>query len=311
VKAVRIHRFGGPEVLCYEDVPCPVPAAGEVLVRVYAAGVNPADWKTRSGRGVAGRLRDRLPITVGWDLAGVVEALGSSDTPFQVGDAVCGFVRFPDEGATYAEYAAVPAAHLTLKPRSLGHLATAGMPLVGLTAWQALFDVAQLRAGQAILVHAAAGGVGHVAVQLAKWRGARVIGTASGRNKAFLRQIGVDQVVDYTTTRFDQVVRQVDVVLDPLGGATRERSWSVLAEGGLLVGLVDRASAEAPPEDKRGRYMLAHPDGAQLAELTRLVDAGYLAPTVDRVFGLGGAASAHTLGESGHTRGKIVLRIAE
>jgi NADPH:quinone reductase-like Zn-dependent oxidoreductase len=311
MKAVRIHRFGGPEVLCYEDLPRPVPVAGEVLVRVHAAGVNPADWKTRSGRGVAGRFRDSLPITLGWDLSGVVEAVGSGDTAFCVGDSVFGFVCFPDEGATYAEYAAVPAAHLAPKPRSLDHLAAAGVPLVGLTAWQALFDVARLRAGQTILVHAAAGGVGHVAVQLAKWRGARVIGTASGRNEAFLRQLGVDHVVDYVVDRFEQRVHEVDVVLDPIGGETRERSWNVLAKGGLLVGLVDRASAEMPPEGKRGRYMLARPDGQQLAEIGRTIEAGHATPSVDRVFALSHAARAHALGQVGHTRGKIVLRVTQ
>jgi NADPH:quinone reductase-like Zn-dependent oxidoreductase len=153
--------------------------------------------------------------------------------------------------------------------------------------------------------------VGHLAVQLAKWRGARVIGTASGRNETFLRQLGADQVVDYTTTRFEQVVREVDVVLDPLGGETRQRSWSVLARDGLLVGLVDRASAEAPPAGVRGRYMLAHPDGKQLAELAHLIDAGHLEPAVDRVFALNQAKQAHELGQAGHTQGKIVLSIKD
>jgi NADPH:quinone reductase-like Zn-dependent oxidoreductase len=252
-----------------------------------------------------------LPITLGWDLSGTVQAIDGTDTPYRVGEAVFGFVCFPDEGATYAEYAAVPAAQLAPKPRSLGHVAAAGVPLAGLTAWQALFDVAQLLAGQTVLVHAAAGGVGHVAVQLAKWQGATVIGTASGRNASFLRQLGVDQMIDYTSTRFQEVTPQVDVVLDPIGGETRQRSWGVLKKGGLLVGLVDRASAEAAPEGKRGRYMLAHPDGEQLAEISRLIDAGHLKPAVDKVFSLNQAASAHELGQTGHTRGKIVLRIIE
>jgi NADPH:quinone reductase-like Zn-dependent oxidoreductase len=313
MKAIRIHSFGGPEVLRYEDVPIPTPQEGEILVRVHAAGVNPADWKTRAGSGGAKRLRGQMPVTLGWDVSGVVEALGGA-APFGVGDAVHGFVRFPDAGATYAQYAALPAAHLAPKPRSLDHLEAASVPLAGLTAWQALFDVACLEPGQTILVHAAAGGVGHLAVQLARWRGATVTGTASARNEAFLREIGCDRVIDYRATRFEELVHEVDVVLDPSGGVTRQRSWRALARGGLLVGLVDRASMEAPPAfalqaQVRGCYMLAHPDGAQLAEIGRLIDKGHMRPNVDRIFRLSEAAEAHRYGELGHTRGKIVLQV--
>ncbi len=315
IKAVRIHQFGGPEVLAYEDVPRPKPQEDEVLIRVHAAGVNPADWKTRSGSGLAKRFRDRLPIGMGWDLSGVVEAVGDSAAPYRAGDAVYGFIRFPEVGATYAEYVAAPASQVALKPHSLDHIEAAGVPLAGLTAWQALLDVAQLQRGQRVLIHAAAGGVGHLAVQFAKWVGATAIGTASGRSEAFLRQLGVDQVIDYRAVRFEEVVRDVDVVLDPIGGETRQRSWQVLRAGGILVALVDRASAEAtsaPPGtgSVRGQYMLAHPDGEQLARIAQLIDAGQVRPHVDAVYPLKDAHRAHEYGQKGHTRGKIVLQVA-
>jgi NADPH:quinone reductase-like Zn-dependent oxidoreductase len=316
IKAVRIHQFGGPQVLVYEDVPRPEPNANEVLIRVHAAGVNPADWKTRAGKVWASRFGDRMPIGMGWDVSGVVDAVGGSAAPYRAGDAVCGFIRFPDVGATYAEYVAAPVSQVALKPHSLDHIESAGVPLAGLTAWQALFDVARLERGQRLLVHAAAGGVGHLAVQFAKRAGATVIGTASARNDAFLRQLGVDQAIDYRSVRFEELVRDVDVVLDPIGGETRRRSWQVLRAGGILVGLVDRASAEAASarggtDSVRGQYMLAHPDGEQLARIARWIDAGYVRPHVDAVYPLSGARKAHEYGQRGHTRGKIILQVVE
>jgi NADPH2:quinone reductase len=314
MKAVRIHRFGGPEVLAYEDVPRPEPQEDEVLIRVHAAGVNPADWKTRSGSGLARRFDARLPIGMGWDVSGVVEVAGDSAAPYRAGDAVYGFIRFPDVGAAYAEYVAAPASQVAPKPRLLDHIEAAGMPLAGLTAWQALFNVAQLGRGQRALIHAAAGGVGHLAVQFAKWAGATVVGTASGRNEAFLRQLGVDQAIDYRTVRFEEDARAVDVVLDPIGGETRQRSWQVLKRGGILVGLVDRASAEAVAAplgigSVRGQYMLVHPDGEQLAQIAHLIDAGQIRPHVDAVYPLREARKAHEYSQKGHTRGKIVLQV--
>jgi NADPH:quinone reductase-like Zn-dependent oxidoreductase len=227
---------------------------------------------------------------------------------------VYGFICFPEVGAAYAEYVATPVSHIALKPHSVDHVSAAGVPLAGLTAWQALFDVAQLKAGQRVLVHAAAGGVGHLAVQFARWAGATVIGTASGRNHAFLRRLGVDQVVDYRAVRFEEVIHDVDVVLDVIGGDTRQRSWQVLKPGGVLVGLVDRTSIEdVPPgaDGIRARYMLAHPDGAQLAEIARLIDSGDIRPHIDAVYPLQGAIKAHECSQRGRTRGKIVLRVVE
>jgi NADPH:quinone reductase-like Zn-dependent oxidoreductase len=316
IKAVRIHQFGGPEVLTYEDAPRPEPGKDEVLIRVYAAGVNPADWKMRSGKVWAGRFADRMPIGMGWDVSGVVEAVGDSAAPYRTGDAVYGFIRFPDVGAAYAEYVAAPVSQVALKPHSLGHVEAAAVPLAGLTAWQALFDVARLQRGQRVLIHAAAGGVGHLAVQFAKRAGVIVIGTASGRNAAFLRQVGVDQAIDYRALRFEEVVRDVDVVLDPIGGETRRRSWQVLRAGGILVGLVDRASVEAAPVPPgtgsvRGQYMLAHPDRDQLARIAQWIDASQVRPHVDAVYPLSQASRAHEHSQKGHTRGKIVLQVVE
>ncbi len=309
MKAVRFHAWGGPEVLRYEDVPAPRAGAGELLVRVHAAGVNPVDWKTRKGR--TGLAR-RLPFTPGWDVSGVVEEVGEGTSGFAVGDEVFGLVRFPEEGAAYAESCAAPAAHLAHRPRTIPHREAAAIPLAALTARQALFDVAGLAAGRAILIHAAAGGVGHLAVQLAKAAGARVIGTGSARNRDFLLGLGVDVFIDHASRRFEDELRDVDVVLDPFGGEVRDRSWAVLRDGGIVVSIVG-GPFEVPGVHRgrcRGRFMMVKPSGSQLAEIAGAVDAGRLRVAVDRVFPLPEAAEAHRLSETGHVRGKIVLEVA-
>jgi NADPH:quinone reductase-like Zn-dependent oxidoreductase len=312
MKAVRIHEYGGPEVMRYEDAPRPEPAPGEVLIRVHAAGTNPVDWKTRAGRGVAGRLTDPFPFITGWDVSGVIEAVGSADLPYQPGDAVYGMLRFPALGSAYAEYVTAPVEHVDSKPSALSHVEAAALPLVALTAWQALFEAAELSADQTILIHAAAGGVGHVAVQLAKWKGATVIGTASGRNADFLRGRGVDQFIDYQTTRFEEVVSGVDAVLDPLAGEIRERSWPVIRPGGVLVSIQGAASEERAAEyGVRLRRVLVRPEADQLRAISGLVEAGDLRPEVSHVLPLADAAQAHELLETGHTRGKIVLKVAD
>lgn len=312
MKAVRIHAYGGPEVMRYEDAPRPEPAPGEVLIRVQAVGTNPVDWKTRAGRGVAGRLTDPFPFITGWDVSGVVEAVGSHDLPYRPGDDVYGVLRFPELGSAYAEYVTAPVEHVAPRPSALSHVEAAALPLVALTAWQALFEVAELTAGQTILIHAASGGVGHVAVQLARWKGATVIGTASGRNADFLRGLGVDQFIDYQTMRFEDVVAGVDVVLDSLAGETRERSWPVIRPGGMLVSILGDASEERAAEyGVRARRMLVRPQADQLHAITALAEAGDLRPVVSHVLPLAEAAQAHELLETGHTRGKIVLKVAD
>ncbi len=311
MKAIRIHEFGGPSVLKHEDVPLPQPAEGEVLIRVHAAGVNPVDWKTRSGRGMAKRLEISFPLILGWDVSGVIEEIGAGVTQFKPGDEVFGLVRFPQLGATYAEYTAVPASHLAFKPRTLDHIQAAALPLVSLTAWQALFEGAQLEAGQRVLIHAAAGGVGHIAVQLARWRGAYVIGTASSRNVLFVRQLGASEVIDYETASFEQYVSNVDVVLDPLAGEVRERSWQVLKKGGVLVSILgEPAAGAAAAYGVRAVYVLVRPEASQLAQIAALVDEGHIRPEIDTVYPLQEAASAHERVERGHTRGKVVLKVS-
>jgi NADPH:quinone reductase-like Zn-dependent oxidoreductase len=309
MKAVRIHRYGGPEVLSYEEAPKPEPGPGELLVRVHAAGVNPVDWKIREGH-YKRVLRFRLPIVLGWDVSGVVEAIGAGVTSFRPGDEV--FAR-PDvkRGGTYAEYVAIRAADAARKPKSIDHVHAAAVPLAGLTAWQGLFDKAGLRQGQRALVHAAAGGVGHFAVQLAKWKGAFVAGTASGRNEALVRSLGADQVVDYTRERFEDAVAPVDVVLDTLGGEAGRRSWKVLKRGGTLVSVLDIAvSLKGALRLKRGRFLLIKPDAAELAQIAALIDGGRVKPVVENVFPLAEVRRAHELSQSGRVRGKIVLKVA-
>jgi NADPH:quinone reductase-like Zn-dependent oxidoreductase len=309
MKAVRIHTYGGPEVLVYEDVALPRAAAGEVLLRVYAAGVNPADWKTRSGSARPGAM---LPMILGWDVSGVVEALGHEVTEFQEGDAVYGMIRFPQAGATYAEYVAAPVDHIAHKPATIDHIHAAAVPLAGLTAWQALFEKAHLTAGQTVLILGAAGGVGHLAVQLAKSQGAYVSGTASTRNIEFLHHIGVDQAIDYTTIALETVVHNVDVVFDTVGGEARERSLRVIKQGGTLVSIVfGRSSAEQTVAGINVQGMFVQPNAAQLGQIARLIDAGKVHITVDTVLPLANARKAHELSETHRTRGKIVLRVAE
>jgi NADPH:quinone reductase-like Zn-dependent oxidoreductase len=308
MKAVRIHQFGGPEVLTYEEAPQPVPTADEVLIQVYAAGVNPVDSKTRTGAGVARRFTaNPFPLILGWDVSGVVAAVGENVTQFKPGDEVYGMVRFPEVGAAYAEYVTAPAGHVALKPRSLGHIEAAALPLVALTAWQALFETGNLQAGQRVLIHAAAGGVGHIAVQLAKWKGAYVVATASKFNIDFVRQLGADEPVNYTSTLFDETIRGIDLVLEPLGEDNRDRSWRVLKDGGLLVSIV--GEPDFVPPLLRSATMLVRPNQEQLLQITQLVDEGIIKPTVQSVVALNDARTAHEILAHGHARGKVVLEV--
>jgi NADPH:quinone reductase-like Zn-dependent oxidoreductase len=310
MKAIRIHRYGGPEALQYEDAPRPQPQAGEVLIRVHAAGVNPIDWKVREGH-----MKDfwphKFPLILGWDLSGVVEELGRGVSRFKIGDEVYS-VPDPTRDGAYAEYVVVRESELALKPKSLHHVHAAAVPLAALTAWQALFDAGQLVSGQRMLIHGGSGGVGHVAVQLAKWKGAHVFGTASTKNQELLRELGVDEPIDYTKQKFEDVARDVDLVLDLIGGETQERSWSVLKNGGVLLSLVQPPSVEkAKALGVRAAFVAGHPSGAQLAEIAKLIDSGELKLTIDRILPLSEVRRAHELSQSGHTRGKIVLRVKE
>lgn len=309
MKAVRIHSYGGSDVLVYEDAPRPSIANDEILVCVHAAAINPVDWKIREGY-LKQMLGHQLPVILGWDVSGIVEEVGSHVKDFQVGDAVYSRPDLTRNGA-YAEYIAIRAAEVAAKPKSIAHIAAASVPLAGLTAWQALFDQANLLAGQTVLIHAAAGGVGTFAVQFAKWKGAHVIGTSS-RNQDFLRELGIDQVIDYQQTRFEDVVKDVDVVFDTIGGEVQDRSWQVLKKGGILVSIVSPPSKEtAATYGVTEKYFFLQPKAAQLTEIAGLIDAGYVKTIVETVLPLNQVQQAHELSQSGHTRGKIVLQVVD
>jgi NADPH:quinone reductase-like Zn-dependent oxidoreductase len=308
MKAVCIYSYGGPQALVYEDAPCPHPGDGEVLVRVHAAGINPVDWKIREGQ-LKEMLHHTLPLVLGWDASGVVEALGAGASRLKVGDEVFSRPDISRDGA-YAEFIVIRESEVALKPRSIDHIHAAALPLAGLTAWQTLFTAGGLAAGQRVLIHGAAGGVGSLAVQLAKWKGALVIGTASGSNHAFLRELGVDQAVDYQTVRFEDAVEPVDLVLDTMGGDVQERSWKVLKRGGILVSIVSPPSKDtAASRGVRQAFVFTEPNAGQLAEISKLADAEKLKAIVETVLPLSDATRGQQLSERGHTRGKIVLRV--
>ncbi|MEV7664315.1 NADP-dependent oxidoreductase [Streptomyces albidoflavus] len=309
MRAIIQESYGGPEVLHETRVPRPEPGPGEILVAVRAAGVNPTDWKHRAQAGFV----DRLPLVLGWDVSGVVEAVGYGVTLFAPGEEVFGMLPYPHGSGSHAEYVVGPARAFTRKPTVIDHVQAGALPLVSLTAYQALIDTAGIGPGQRVLIHAAAGGVGHVAVQIAKAHGAYVIGTASGPKHDLLRELGADEVVDYRTTDVAEAVDGVDMVLDPLGGETRARSVGLLRPGGTLVSLLSGGSAEeAAHVAERGvrtATMLVEADHAGMNAVADLVAAGALRPRVEATFPLAEAAAAHRLGETGRTTGKIVLEV--
>ena len=311
MRAVTQSEFGGPEVLELVETERPEPYYGEVLVRVHAAGVNPVDPAGRE----RGLYIGKPPFTLGWDVSGVVEAVGTGVTRFRPGDEVYGFPRFPHRAGTHAEYVTAPSRHLDHKPPSLSHVEAAAIPLTGLTAWQALVEHAGLQRGQTVLVHAAGGGIGHLAVQIAKSRGARVIGTARAAKHEFVRSLGADEVIDYSTVDFTEAVSEVDVVLNTVPGDCAERSVSVIRDGGVLAELhLSNADATFPEAVERGistRFMLVEPDLGGMRALSRLVGDGLLKVHVSQTFPLEEAAAAHRAVEDGHTTGKIVLTVAD
>jgi NADPH:quinone reductase-like Zn-dependent oxidoreductase len=310
MKAVRIHDYGGLDVLHFEEGARPVPAAGEVLIRVHATSMNPFDCAVRAGY-MGQYFNYTFPLILGTDVSGVVEEVGAGVTDLAVGDIVYTRTGIYRDGA-HAEYALAIAADVVAKPQSLDHIHAAALPHVTLTAWQGLIEFADLSEGQTVLIHAAAGGVGHVAVQLAKWRGARVIGTASV-NLSFLEELGVDQAIDYSTTAFEDVVKDVDVVLDLLGGETQQRSWQVLKPGGMLLSTVQPPSQDiATAHGVRQRMIGTSPPVRKvLTEASRMVGSGLLKPHVSAVLPLQDIQKAHQMIEGRHTRGKIVLQVVQ
>jgi NADPH:quinone reductase-like Zn-dependent oxidoreductase len=309
MKAVRMHDYGGPEVLVYEEIPRPVPVGDEVLIAVEAAGVNPVDWKIREGYLRSTRMHT-LPHTLGCDVAGTVAASGDQVRDFAVGQAVYAYTSLAREG-TYADFVIAKQVEIAAKPAKLDFTEAAAIPVAGLTSWQALFDTAGLMPGQRVLIHAAAGGVGSIAVQLAKWKGAHVIATASAPNRDFVQSLGADEFIDYTVVRFDKVVQDVDVVFDTIGGETQERSFRVLKKGGFLVSIVNPPAADSlNAYEIRGAMTSVQPNGAQLTEIATLIDAGLIKTHVDTVLPLSEARKAQELSQTGRTRGKIVLSAA-
>ncbi|TJY39647.1 NADP-dependent oxidoreductase [Cohnella pontilimi] len=330
MKAIRLHEFGGPEVLRYEDAPLPELKPGEVLVRVHAVGINPPDWYLREGyKDLPPEWQPAVsfPFILGSDVSGVVEAVATDVQGFSIGDEVFGMVRFPSmgESAAYAEYVAAPASDLALKPAGIDHVHAAGAPMAGLTGWQFLIELGHNEAnpfqpeshrpvplgGKTVLVNGAAGGVGHLAVQLAKWKGAHVIAVASGKHESFLRELGADEFIDYTKSPPEDIAHDVDLVLDTLGGPTTGRFLRTLKRGGALfpvfLGFSD--AEEAAKLGVTVSLTQVRSNGPQLAELGRLLDAGTVRVAIDSTFPLADARKAHERAAGGHIQGKIVLTV--
>lgn len=312
MRAIRQDEYGGPHVLRLDRAPRPEPLWTQVLIRVHAAGVNPVDAKTRAGGGIVATQSD-LPMTIGWDVSGVVEAVGSGVTRFAPGDEVYGMVNFPRVGAGYAEYVTADSVQLSRKPGALTHEEAAALPLAALTAWQSLVTVGRTGPGSRVLVHGAAGGLGHLAVQIARARGAAYIcGTARGEGVA-LRAMGLDELIDYSEVRFEEVAHDIDVVVDTIAGDYGLRSLDSLRAGGVLVSLPvppdGRTVREATRRGLRAVSLTVEADRADLDEISALADAGALRPVLAEVLPLEQAAKAHELIETGHVHGKIVLTV--
>ncbi|MDT0295185.1 NADP-dependent oxidoreductase [Mesonia ostreae] len=302
MKAIQMKEYGDESVLNYIDVECPEPKADEILVKIHAASVNPVDWKIRDGKGE--KFGMKLPLILGADFAGIVEKTGDKIKKFKKEDQVYGKILV----GCYAEYVIVREDELGIKPKNLDYKEASSVPMGALTSWQAIFETAKLESGQKILVHAASGGVGSMAVQLAKAKGAYVIGTASASNKDFVKDLGADEFIDYTNNNFEDVVNDVDVVYDTIGGDTQKRSFQVLKEGGLLVSLVENPSKELLKKYKvEGKVIASVANPKQLEEITQLIEEGKVKTHVEKVFPLSEAKEAQKLSKEGHVRGKIIL----
>jgi NADPH:quinone reductase-like Zn-dependent oxidoreductase len=310
MKAIVIHEYGGPEVLKYEEVPRPAPKEDQILVRVIAAGVNPVDGLIRSG--MFGKdSKAAFPMILGGDIAGIVDKVGSKSTKFKAGDPVFAYVSLENSGG-YAQYAVTTEGETALKPKSLTYVEAAAVPIVALTAWQALIDTAKLTPEQTVLIHGGSGGVGTFAIQIAKAHGARVIATASTANQDLLKQLGADVSIDYTKQKFEDVAKDVDVVLDSIGKDTLARSHGVVKTGGFIVSLVARPDRdELNKRGIRGAALSVEPNSDELAEIGKLIDEGKIKVIVSRTFPLSEAIKAQEQVATGHTRGKIVLKVAD
>ena len=310
MKAMVVHEFGGPEVLKLEDVPVPTPKENEMLIKVFAAGVNSFDGLLQSGK-YAKIFKMQLPWIPGYDIAGTVEKVGGKVSKFKVGDPVYAFMTIPTGGG-YAEYALAKQNQVALKPATISFVEAAGVPSVALTAWQALVDKANLQSGQTVLIHGASGGVGMFAIPIAKIRGAKVFATASTANQDFLKQLGADVAIDYKTQRFEEIAKDIDVVVDGVGGDTLARSYSIVKKGGILVSLVGRVDqARLEKYGIRGVSLEAEYNGDELAQIGKLIDEKKIKVVVSQMFPLVEAIQAQEKANTGHARGKIVLKVRD
>ncbi len=308
MKAVRIHHFGGPEVLTFDDLPVPDPRDGEVVLKVLAASVNPVDYKIREGNYPAVR-EGQLPVVMGRDVSGVIETCGGHAGDFKEGAAV--FAMLAQERGAQAEYVLAKIDELAFKPDELSHVEAAAVPLAGLTAWQGLFDHGRLQPGQRVLIHGASGGVGHFAVQFAKSKGCFVAATASGEGVDFVRHLAADQVIDYTKDLFEEQIEPVDLVFDLVDGDSRERSWGLIRKGGRLVSTLTEPSQDrAKAAGVTAMRYTVHPSGSQLAEIAALISARKVMPHVTATFPFEKVVAAEQELEKGHMLGKMVLQMA-
>ncbi|MDP3261838.1 MAG: NADP-dependent oxidoreductase [Tabrizicola sp.] len=306
MKAARIHAYGASSEIRIEDAPLPMLNDDDVLIRVVATSVNPVDWKIRKGY-LKAFIPYEMPLIMGWDVSGVVEKTGPAVTRFKPGDAVYSRPDIARNGA-YAEYVAVRETEIAFKPATISHVEAASLPLVSITAWEALFTTANLTPGQRVLIHAGAGGVGSIAVQLARAKGAHVTTTASAPKSALVRSLGADEVIDYHAQDFANVAKDMDVVFDTIGGEVQEKSWGVLKPGGMLVSITDRPSEDrAKAMGKRAGYVFIGPNAAILKDLGQMVDLGQIRPLIAAEFGLNDTAKAQDFSETGRATGKIVI----
>jgi len=309
MRAVVIYAYGGPEVMKLENVARPEPAEDDVLIRVIAASINPVDVGIR--KGYWAKLVGNFPLILGMDVAGIVEKVGNKVTKYKAGDPVFAFFTVKDEGG-YAEFVTAKEDELASKPNTVSFAQAAGVGAAGATAWEALIDIANLRSGQTVLIHGGSGGVGHLAIQIAKAKGAKVVATASTANQEFLRQMGADVAIDYTRTKFEDVAKDVDVVLDTVGRDTLERSYGVVKKGGIIVSIVDEPKpATLEAHGIRGMTLHCTPKAGVLEELSKLMEAKKLTPVISQAFPMTQVVQAHDQIATGHTRGKIVLSIGQ
>jgi NADPH:quinone reductase-like Zn-dependent oxidoreductase len=308
MKAVRIHQYGNVDTLRYEDAPEPLVRADDVLIKVVGTSVNPIDWKIREGH-LQSMIPFRMPIILGWDVSGVVTAVGTNVVKFKVGDSVYSRPDVERDGS-YAEFISVREAEIAKKPTTISHIEAGVLPLAGIAAWESIVNVAKVTAGQRVLIHAAGGGVGALAVQLAKLRGAYVIGTASASSQALVESLGVDEFIDYRARRLQDATKNIDVVFDTIGGQTQNESWAVMAPGGILVSIVSEPVAdEAKKLGLRSAFVFIKPNAPVLEEIAQLVDSGKLRPIIGTEFALEDIKHAHRLSESGHAKGKIAVYV--